>query len=329
MPSIELDPLFGIRATRAGPPALAGEDGRRRAVYGTALTQFEELMAAATMASAQTRPLTLFYALSQAGRAIAAAHLDDAWELEGHGLGTSHLDAGDLAEIRVRPNPRKAAMDSFSGVAAATGSEPLQDPVDVIELWASLPFLCDLIPEAGARHRTPLNVTLLDNPVSNLNDRRWVRAAVAPLVGGPEEARAELSQYRRARGAVIQDVQGLRGIAAYTVHGEGLEVCWPNPTEDVFGERRALAEAAPIDAVTGEHRLRPELSDGSYPSELITWWALLYALSMLARYQPAAWFGILDYDDSAWAAPLAELLRIGTEAVPRLVLSALWGRSGS
>jgi hypothetical protein len=326
MPSFELDPHFRIRATRADPPGLATDD-ERRAVYGTALTQFEELMGAARMASAQTRPLTLFYALSQAGRAIAAAHLEDEWRLKGHGLGTADLDAADFAAVSVRPKPGKI-LDSFAGVAAANGSGPLQRSVQAIELWASLPFVCNLIPTARARHRIPLNVTLLDNPFAKLNDWRWVRTAVAPLRGSLDEVGAELSQFRQARGAEIRHVQGLRGIVAYTNFGEGLEVCWPNPREDVFGEQHALDEAAPVDAVTGEHWLRPELSDGSSPSELVTWWALLYALSMLARYQPAAWFRTLDYDTSIWAAPLAELLRIGTEAVPRLVLSALY-RTGS
>ena len=35
-------------------------------------------------------------------------------------------------------------------------------------------------------------------------------------------------------------------------YGEGLEVCWPNPSEDVFGQQRALDVAAPVDAVTGD-----------------------------------------------------------------------------
>ncbi len=318
---IELDPLFRIRATRADPPGLANDD-ERRAVYGTALTQFEELIGAARMASAQTQPLTLFYALSQAGRAIAAAHLEDKWRLKGHGLAAANLDAADFSAVSVRPKPGRG-LDSFAGVAAGDGSEPLRRSVEAIELWASLPFVCDLIARAGTGHRTPLNVALLDNPVAKLNDWRWVRAAVAPLRGSLEDAGAELSQFRQARGAQIRHVQGLRGIVAYTNYGEGLEVCWPNQSEDVFGQQRALDVAAPVDAVTGEHWLRPELSDGSSPSELVTWWALLYALSMLARYEPAAWFRTLDYDSSTWAAPLTELLRIGTEAVPRLVLASL------
>jgi hypothetical protein len=324
MPNVELDPLYGIRATRAEPPGMAGEDDRR-AVYGTALTQFEELMRAAVDASAQTRPLTLFYALSQAGRAIAAAHLKDAWELKGHGLEAKNLDAADLAEVRVRPKTGKA--DSFAGVAAATGSEPLKGSVAVVELWASLPSLTRLIPEGKLSHPGPVNAYVTGDPMSNLRDFRWVPVGLGPLAADNlEEAREALDRYRPGRAAeVIPHPAGGKPEKALTIYGEGFQVRWPNPTQDFPGEQQLLGEVAPLDALTGDSWMRPELSDGSSPSELTTWWALLYSLSMLARYQPAAWFRSLDYDASPWAAPLTELLRIGTDAVPRLVLSALYG----
>lgn len=63
-----------IRASRSGPPGLAASDGARRRTYGAALQQFDELLEAATTAGHASRPLPLFYALSQAGRAIASAY---------------------------------------------------------------------------------------------------------------------------------------------------------------------------------------------------------------------------------------------------------------
>jgi hypothetical protein len=68
------DSLYGIRATRASPPGRAGDDEERRRVYGAALAQFDELIAAASVVGPASRPLPLFYALSQAGRAVAAGH---------------------------------------------------------------------------------------------------------------------------------------------------------------------------------------------------------------------------------------------------------------
>jgi YaaC-like Protein len=82
---LQSETFFFIRLTRAEPPGHAGEDPRR-ATYGTALEQFEELISAASEASPAVRPLPLFYALSQAGRAIAAAYIPEKWRLYGHGL---------------------------------------------------------------------------------------------------------------------------------------------------------------------------------------------------------------------------------------------------
>ena len=44
---------------------------------------------------------------------------------------------------------------------------------------------------------------------------------------------------------------------------------------------------------------------------------------MLARYEPASWTGALDYDSSNLAAPLDQLLTIGLDRVPELVLEGL------
>ena len=41
---------------------------------------------------------------------------------------------------------------------------------------------------------------------------------------------------------------------------------------------------------------------------LLAWWAVLFALSLLARYQPDTWTRYLDVDSSAYAEPLEMLL---------------------
>lgn len=58
-------------------------------------------------------------------------------------------------------------------------------------------------------------------------------------------------------------------------------------------------------------------------SSLLNWWTLLFALSMLARYEPAAWTQAIDYDVSELAAPLRQLLEIGLDRVPELIRRAL------
>jgi hypothetical protein len=59
---------------------------------------------------------------------------------------------------------------------------------------------------------------------------------------------------------------------------------------------------------------------------LMTWWALLYGLSMLARYHPAPWTEALRADKSRDAVPLEIAMDEALEAVPHLVLEALKGK---
>jgi hypothetical protein len=73
--------------------------------------------------------------------------------------------------------------------------------------------------------------------------------------------------------------------------------------------------------------LRPGLGAGSQvPSALMTWWAVLLALSQLARYVPAAWTAALDRANSILAVPIEAGLRTARRIMPRLVLHALTGR---
>ena len=46
-------------------------------------------------------------------------------------------------------------------------------------------------------------------------------------------------------------------------------------------------------------------------------------LSMLARYEPATWVGLLNIDKNLLAVPLEGLLEDALEALPHLVLDAL------
>lgn len=86
-----------LRQLRSAPPGLA-VDGARRETFSAALEQAEQLLTAAGHVGVQSRPLLVFYGLSQGGRAIAAASTRTAgtdWQLRGHGIKARSLD-GDL-----------------------------------------------------------------------------------------------------------------------------------------------------------------------------------------------------------------------------------------
>src|SRR5262245_19027923 len=117
--------LARVQALRATPPALAQRTGRRRKVFGAALEQFAQLLDASSRVGPATSPLTLFYALAQGGRAIAAAHCSgpgNRYEFRGHGLKIVEEPAvGDTAVV---PAPYDDRGDAISVVADSTASQP-------------------------------------------------------------------------------------------------------------------------------------------------------------------------------------------------------------
>jgi hypothetical protein len=56
---------------------------------------------------------------------------------------------------------------------------------------------------------------------------------------------------------------------------------------------------------------------------LVAWWAVLYTLSMLARYQPAEWATHINIDSSRHAAATESLLKRALSTVPALIAEAI------
>ena len=108
--------LRDLRALRYDPPGQA-KQGARRTTFQSALEQCEQFLAAARGAGYATRPVQLFYALSQAGCALVAASPrigNQAWRVSGHGL-TANTNAAAVADVAVTAT--KAGL--FPSVAAA------------------------------------------------------------------------------------------------------------------------------------------------------------------------------------------------------------------
>ncbi|KFF98189.1 YaaC family protein [Streptomyces europaeiscabiei] len=56
---------------------------------------------------------------------------------------------------------------------------------------------------------------------------------------------------------------------------------------------------------------------------LMAWWAVLYALSMLSRYQPAAWGSLINVDSSQHTVPIERLLEHAINHLPVLIADAI------
>jgi hypothetical protein len=225
----------------------------------------------ARLAGSASRPLPLFYALSQAGRAIAAAHLDAPWALRRHGLSAPLLD-GPLLDVAVHRRPASDAYtsDAFSGVVAAT---------------------CIIVGFPG---------------------------------NGEQLAEQLPAHYPTSGDAELFRPQGLPSAAGHhTQYGGGYLFRWPTVTRTAAGHETGLDQVAPHIDNEGCRWLRPAVA-GVALSPLLTWWTLLFGLSMLARYEPATWTAALSYDTSELAAPLDGLLQVALERVPELIFTALY-----
>lgn len=330
-----------LRGLRTGVVGPARETPERRAVFVAALEQAQQFTEAAESAGPATRPVQIFYALSQFGRAIAAASGllgQDAWRLKGHGIGTRNIDASQgLALVEVTPT----AKGSFPTVARAIGAEPLeaQNPLKLGELWP-------LIPEA---QNVPLPAAsglpaMYFSPGSLIhrNDEMWCRISLYPV---PREVRARAELDRKTVDAFLANYPSLKGwshtpdVPDHTVwhersngSAEELEVFLPSALKHPIGPDDGRAEAlkratlyrGPRDAYAF-----PAFGGMTGPVHpLLAWWAALFGLSILARYEPASWAEIIDINGSATANAVENLLDQAIVVIPHMALMAITDVSG-
>lgn len=97
---------------------------------------------------------------------------------------------------------------------------------------------------------------------------------------------------------------------------EQLRLYWPDP-----GHGSHPNPADQLAAYRGQTQLAmPNLPNATRPAHpLMAWWATLFGLSMLARYQPDRWTNMINIDRSPSAIAVEYLLQEALDAVPDLV----------
>lgn len=332
-----------LRATRASPPGRASEEGVRRETYGAALQQFDDLMTAAAAIGPVSRPLPLYYAVLQAGKAIAAAWSDEDSPVGGHGLkqdrprkaagsdGQPPAWHSDVLRFPVKPDEHWPGV--FAAVASTLGDARLTGTVELGPLWAALPEVTP--PPAGSPWLLALPVmpehhAVPGGPFGDLGFRGtvWLRGQDIPADAAA--ANRLLARYPAGAGAMALMFNG-ELMLQWTPRGVGVVAYWPGAEAQLRqGELASpdLIEAHVSNRTTlyrraSEHWLIPRVGNGEdHLPPLLLWWILLFGLSLLARYQPAEWRKALDLDRSAHAHPLAELLDEALIIVPDLLYDA-------
>lgn len=331
-----------LRASRSNPPARANT-GSRRKTYSAALEQAQQLFQAAAVVGPATRPVPVFYGLSQAGRAIAAAAWSlkgEDWRLDSHGIKTTgfHLPFPDI-EIRTDP---PGTQSSFAKVSEALDSPVWEkDAVRLEDVWDLLPPN-RRYPLTTRDRLTPLYVdsvsigahehSLLSAPVCDIPDRvinAGTREALADFLAS-YPAVAQHESYETTR-ALSLGPEAPPDYTRYNHGGGELTMNWLMPEGVGTGrdgmatgvERLAQLRSMTRGYARGRYFL-PVL--GSMKRELhplMAWWAVLYTLSMLARYEPAAWGTLISVDTCQHAVPIERLLERAINHLPVLIADTI------
>ena len=332
------DVLRHLRATRASPPGLANSGSRRR-TYTAAMQQFEELWEASRQIGYHSRPLPLFYAMEQLGRAIGASRLQaNGGQLQGgHGLTVAGNDyARPIHNVAMAARGKGSAH----AVAAAIGEKLPSAEMTIGALWSSLPEgMTDRLP--GDQSPNALAVESLD-PERPSTVFRMSRRAEARLHFLPErfstldssDARRELteflSMYPTSAGWEMPPELGYR-VGVGSDDDTFVRLDWMTGDQGSSGSaatrRRHLLETVGQEyRWTGFAVMRPAIAGEPAPGLFLTWWVILFGLSMFARYQPELWSKHLDVNASVAATVVETIMNDALTVIPPLALELLTGR---
>lgn len=323
--------VYRLRSTLAEPPGASAAETERRATYRAALTQFEQLLDAARAAGSAARPLPLYYALAQAGRAIVACRGSEPGNLHGLALSKGTVSGSPLRAV-VQPkdtkpgksqpvNAKPADRGWFRAVAEATKSPPLAGDAPLGALMSSLPELAHPFSRGSWPPARYVGVAIGIEMPGEPSLGPSFAVELQPGHGEAEET-AELTGGTYS--GLVNRRWGVAGGTVRTLAGRSVLLSqkgnWVGPRAP-----HPLDDLAPQYRWTDRRWIRPNITDATPPSPLMTWWAVLYALSMLARYHPETWVAALDRHSSAAAVDLERTLDVALDAIPHLVLEAILG----
>jgi len=252
--------------------------------------------------------------------------------------------------------PAGHGQDSFTGVATAIGSPTLSGNVPLGALWAANPDLLQTpIPVSAGHWPKALEIPIGSQSVRGLGDPAdpdlhpvttdgtvGVSVDLSGLSGA--EVIKELAPYPTLADAfgikqgpsgsepAGPDDQVLRspdhvGIMRVNI---GKEVPRQVSMAQLWEKQREFASIIEADEryprYPDPHLVGfalPTIAEAASPHPLMLWWALLLALSSLARYEPAAWTSAIDLDASPLAVSLERVLDIAAERVPLRIHQAL------
>ncbi|MFE4951058.1 YaaC family protein [Leifsonia sp. NPDC056665] len=320
-----------IRTIRAEPSGGINEtlevSAARRRDFQMALEQAQQQYIAAAQVGYESRPLNLFYGLSQAGRAIAAAspklggRTGRHWQGAGHGL---HFDTeiGSMGPLMSRIKVGDGSADLFSRLSTAIGSPSDLRSVTFGEVLEQIPDYGMEFRDESVAGRAIHNFNLYTAPVA------FPLELEVQLPGLPPEGPLDESAVR----AIADHYPALRALQVSTLES-GLAKRSHNPGRIMFTidnieqlTRSPSGPYVPSGAMLYRRNpvLLPEIGEVQREVRpLASWWIVLFALSMLARYAPHHWTRAMSISESRIASRVEFILDTALHAVPELIWSEL------
>lgn len=323
-----------LRALRHDPPHLARDDPGRRSMFSAAVEQSEQFFRAAETVDTETRPLLLFYGLSQSGRALrAAADPNGDWDrARGHGLSVVGSSIGGLASTRVADQKSGLFIDVARTLQRATlgDGQNVATLTRLAQIGSSFPLPGDdpdypplllTLHDRGPYDRPEFLRAELTVPAEG-----WAREL--PPVGQrdtsdyeayKDHVRAQLSHYPTLSEArLVDDVPG-----HFDLGGSGST----RSVQLMWSDRRHPAPAEEAEALlpfgddwgseTTVYPIGPGSSLAVHP--FLLWWSVLYAMSHYVRYEPTRWAAIIDIDSSSEAAAVEHLCHQALDLLPEMI----------
>jgi hypothetical protein len=327
-----------IRSLRADPPGRAG--GARQATFVMALEQAEELFTAAAATGPAARALPLFYGLSQAGRALFATRTPgDLWKPRGHGIGEGSGNSTGIAVADFEVEPRPGRAGAFALVAEALASSALPGPTRLGDLWPLLPDTQRFaLPSSGPHRILNIQVNTYRSNDDPINAEISGLPADLGIQRGPDDdpsaPRADWAEEEQRVREFLAHYPSLNGLKFGGGGGQPIgfrpmddgtalvAVQWPNDPENACTPEELSKRVAT--SYVGHANAYPCLDTSGRPIHpLVVWWATLFGLSILARYEPETWGRAIDINTSHEAVAIEHILNAALDSVPELLYRVL------
>jgi hypothetical protein len=271
-----------------------------------------------------SQPILLFYGLSQAGRAIAACSTTagkNDWRLSGHGIDVPDLDQRP-------PLPDLAIADdgkgSFTQLAPLLHSGSLPAGALLGQIWLTIPDLATT-PQLGngANYLPTLRLAHLSED-GRPEFSSWIEGM--PWRFAEPYTEAEFvefcTSYPTLAGSIGQPVTSQPALLDEERQSVRVRRAWILSEDDDPGKFHSRHTRPYLG--DDDRYIFPSIGGDQQPLHpLLAWWAILFALSMLARYQPDTWTAYLDVDKCSYAVPLEALLDRALLTCPQLLLHAI------